>query len=84
MLTGTLGLQSPAWRLLCLGATISSVVAAITTNLSKSLEIGSKILQAQTCDAKLEGLVTLIELEHIELREATSQYAQHLTAVPFL
>src|SRR5262245_60948010 len=35
-LTQTLGLSSPAWRLLCAAASVSSVVATVSTQLLKS------------------------------------------------
>lgn len=83
-LTETFGLASPAWQLLCLGATVCSVAAAITTNLSKSHDLGARIAQAQACDAKLEGLETLIELNQVDIEEATAQYAASLSAIAFL
>ena len=83
-LTQAFGTSSPAWQLLCLGATVCSVAAAITTNLSKSHELGSKIVHAQTADAKLEGLEALLDMDQIDIQEATTQYAQHLTGVAFL
>jgi len=83
-LTKTLGLASPAWQLLCLGATGCSVAAAIATNLSKSHDISSKILRAQTADAKLEGLETLVEAGQIPLEKGFTHYAQTLTETPFL
>jgi len=83
-LTGTLGLTSPVWQLLCLAATVCSVAAAIATNMSKSHETVSKILRAQTCDAKLEGLETLIDMDQIDLQKASSLYTQYLPEISFI
>ena len=69
---------------MCLGAAICSVSATITTNMSKSDETASKILKAQTCDAKLEGLETLIELEQIDAAKASALYTQYLPEVSFI
>ncbi|TQV86420.1 hypothetical protein [Aliikangiella coralliicola] len=83
-LTGTLGLTSPVWQLMCIGAAVCSLGATITTNMSKSDETASKILRAQTCDAKLEGLETLIEMEQIDAAKASSLYTQYLPEVSFI
>ena len=83
-LTETLGFTSPAWQLLCLGATLCSISAAIATNMSKSHEITAKILQAQTCDAKLEGLATLMEMDQIDIAKASALYAQYLPEIAFI
>lgn len=83
-LTGTLGFTAPVWQLLCLGATICSVSAAIATNMSKSHEIASRILRAQTCDVKLEGLETLLEMDQIDMAKASSLYTQYLPEISFI
>lgn len=83
-LTEVLGLSSPIWQLLCLGATACSVSAAIATNMSKSHDIASKILRAQTCNAKLEGLETLVKIEQIDIAEASSLYTKYLPEVSFI
>lgn len=82
--TDIFGLNSPTWQLLCLGATGFSVAAVIATNLSKSHDVASKIQRAQTADAKLEGLETLIEMDHIDAEKASSLYVQYLNDIPFL
>lgn len=61
-----------------------SVSAAIATNMSKSHDIASKILRAQTCDAKLEGLETLVEIEQIDIAKASSLYTEYLPEVSFI
>ena len=83
-LTETLGLTSPVWQLLCLGATGCSVAAVIATNMSKSHEIATRLLRAQATDAKLEGLETLIEMDQIGIEKASSLYIQYLDDIPFL
>ena len=75
-LTETLRLESPVWQLLCLVATLCSIAAAIATNMSKSHDIASKILRAQTGDARLEGLETLLELDQIDVAKASSLYVE--------
>lgn len=83
-LTETLGLKSPVWQLLCLGSTICSVTAAIATNMSKSHAIASKILSAQACNAKLEGLELLIEMNQVDAEKSAALYTQYLTEISFV
>lgn len=83
-LTNTLELTSPVWQLLCLAATVCSVSAVIVTNISKSHGIATNILRAQTCNAKLEGLETLLEMEQVELNKATTLYTDYLNEISFL
>jgi hypothetical protein len=40
--------------------------------------------KAQTSDAKLEGLETLIELGQIDLPKAAIQYTQYISEIPFV
>jgi hypothetical protein len=62
-LSEVFGTELPAWQLLCFGAMVCSVAATIATNLSKSHEVSSKLMLAQTCNAKLEGLQSQTELK---------------------
>jgi len=82
LISNALGLSSPAWQLLCLAATIFSVTATIAINMSKSSDIRSKIDSARGCEAKLEGLQTLLELKQIEIAQAASLYSNYLTEIP--
>ena len=82
LISDSFGLTSPAWQLLCLAATIFSVTATIAINMSKSSDIRSKIDSARGCEAKLEGLQTLLELKQIEIQQAASLYASYLTEIP--
>lgn len=83
-LTETFGLTLPIWQLLCFGAMICSIAVTITTNLSKSQEITSKVMKAQACDAKLEGLETLVEIGRVDIDSASEQYINALTDIPFI
>ncbi len=72
----------PVWQVLCLLATLLSVSAVISNGMLKSNDLASKIAQVRSCDAKLEGLETMLELEQIKLDQATSLYTQYLTEIP--
>jgi hypothetical protein len=40
----------------------------------KSHDTASEIASVRSCDAKLEGLATMLELSQIELKQAVSLY----------
>ena len=79
-----LGGPDNVWRPLCLLAMIFSVVAAISVNLGKSRNAENRIISAETCNAELEGLQTLIEYRQVPLDEAVRMYQQSVAKVPFL
>ncbi len=76
--------QLPIWQLLCFAAMLCSVCATIATNLSKSHDVTAKLVQAQVCNAKLEGLHSQIELKTLDVKQATDQFAKLLTEVSFV
>jgi len=41
-------------------------------------------MKAQACDAKLEGLETLVEIGRVDVDSATDQYVTALTDIPFI
>jgi hypothetical protein len=60
------------------------LVATISANIYKSRDIATRLSKAQTSDAKLEGLETLIELGQIDLPKAAIQYTQYISEIPFV
>ena len=83
-LTETLELPIPIWQLLCFGAMICSIAATIATNMSKSHETTARVLKAQTCESKLEGLETLLEVGSVDTESASAQFADAIKDVPFV
>lgn len=79
---GLVSFGIPVWQVLCLLATLLSMSAVITNGLLKSNDLTSKIAQVRGCDAKLEGLEIMLDLEQIDLKQATSLYTQYLTEIP--
>jgi hypothetical protein len=55
-LNETFGLTSPAWQVLCAGAALCSLAAAISTQLLKSHAIDEHVARAEAVRAKLEAL----------------------------
>jgi len=86
-LMDALGASSPStisWRVLFALAAMFSLVSAIAANLYKSHDIASNLNKARACDAKLEGLETLLELNRITLDDAATQYTQFLPDISFI
>jgi MFS family permease len=73
-LTQIAGLQSPSWRLLCAGAAISSLLAAVATQMLKSTHLEEHVARAQTCRARLEVLDVALLMQHIDVSQATGEY----------
>lgn len=55
-LNETFGLTSPAWQVLCAGAAMCSLAAAISTQLMKSHAVEEHVARAEAVRAKLEAL----------------------------
>ena len=83
-LTQTLSLRSPAWRLLCAAASVSSVLATVATQLLKTNNIEEHVAQAQSCRAKLEVLDVAITLGQLDTAQATAEFLRCLEAASFL
>jgi len=83
-LTGTLGLGSPSWRLLCGAATVCSIMATISTQLLKSDNVEEYVTRAQGCRAKLEVLEAGLALGQVDAQQATSEYLKCVEEAAFL
>jgi hypothetical protein len=80
----TLDQSAPVWRTLCGGALIVSLVAAISTNLSKSQDLNSRVTAAEVCNTELEGLRAFVEFRHLPVEEAVELYQQYVAKIPFV
>lgn len=72
------------WQPLCLLATVVSVIAAISANLSKSKNAESRIVHAEACNAELEGLQALVEFRQCSVEDAVVMYQQYVAKIPFV
>ena len=72
----------PGWQVLCLCASLLSIASVVANGMMKSHDLGSQIASASACDAKLEGLETLLELGQIDLKQAATDYAKYLAEIP--
>ena len=78
------GQDSTVWRVLCLLAMLTSVVAAISANLIRARGAESRIINAETCKAELECLHDLVTFEQVPFPEAVKLYQQYVAKVPFI
>jgi hypothetical protein len=76
--------NSLAWRIPFAMAALFSLLSTIAANLYKSQDIASRLSKAQACDAKLEGLEAFLELNQIDLKDAATQYTQHISEISFV
>ena len=83
-LTGTLGLTSPSWRVLCGAASLCSVLATVVTQLLKSHNLEEHVTRAEGCRAKLEVLETGLTLGQIDTKQATTEYLKCVEEASFL
>jgi len=83
-LTVTLGLSSPAWRLLCAAAMICSLTATITTQLMKSHSVEEHVSQAQSARARLEMLEFGLSSREFELAAAAEVCLQCIKDTAFI
>ena len=73
-----------SWRIVFVVASLFSLASAIAANLYKSHDMAANLNKARSCDAKLEGLETLLELNKITLDDAATQYTQFLPDISFI
>ena len=76
--------DSLVWRVLCLGAALLSLAAAVATSLANSAETASQVSAAESCLAELEGLQLSLSLGTVPLNEVLQAYQQAVAKVPFL
>jgi hypothetical protein len=80
----TLEQSSMVWQVLCLAAMLTSIIAAISTNLANSHSVASKVSAAEACNAQLEGLQTALNFGRLSLEDAIQLYQQYATQVAFV
>lgn len=83
-ISDSFGLSQPIWQLLCFGAMLCSIAATLATNLAKSHDVSTKLMQAQLCDAKLEGLHVQTEMQRVDTQEAADLFSRYITETPFV
>lgn len=75
---------STVWRMLCLGAVLFSLAAALATGLANSHEVAAHVSAAEACSAELAGLEAALSIGHLPLDDAVQLYEQYIAKVPFV
>ena len=83
-LTGTFGLTSPAWQLLCGAAAACAVSATVATQLLKSRNVEERLARAESCRAKLDVLELGLATGHLDAAQATSEFIRCVEETAFL
>lgn len=76
--------DSVVWRVLCLGAVLLSVSAALATNFANSHSLADRVSAAETCKAQLEGLQDTLSFGQIAIDDALKLYQQYTAQVAFV
>ncbi|MFF2347057.1 hypothetical protein [Pseudarthrobacter sp. NPDC058119] len=76
--------DSTVWRILCLVAVLCSLTAAVSTGLSNSHELASRVSAAEACSAELEGLAGALAFGHLHPEDAVRLYQQYIAKVAFI
>jgi hypothetical protein len=76
--------SSVVWRVLCLGAVLLSVAAALATNFANSHSLADRVSAAETCRAQLEGLQDTLNFGNIAVDDALKLYQQYVAQVAFV
>ena len=74
----------PVWQLICIGASLSTMVATIATTLRSNHDVSNRLAKAQACEAKLEMLELLVTSKQIETKQAIEKYGEYCADVGFV
>jgi hypothetical protein len=76
--------SSTVWSVLCLGAAVVSVTAAVSAQLNKAHDLRSRIGAAEAAGVMLDGLRTRLEFGRLSTEDAAQEYQDILTGIPFV
>jgi hypothetical protein len=83
-LNQTFGFTSPAWQILCAGAALCSLTAAIATQMLKSHNIEEHVAKAEAVRAKLEAIDLGRVTARLTQEQAATEYSTIIEQASFL
>lgn len=83
-LDATFGLSSPVWQLLCTGAALCSLAAAVSTQLLKSQNIEEHVSKAEGVRARLEILEVGRVTGTLTPEQVAAEYTACVALVSFI
>ncbi|WP_369255257.1 hypothetical protein [Geodermatophilus amargosae] len=75
---------SQVWQVLCLGALVVSVTAAVSAQLNKANDLTSRIGAAEAAGVMLDGLRTRLEYGRLPVKEGAEEYQDIVAGIPFV
>ncbi len=75
---------SNVWQVLCLGALVVSVTAAVSAQLNKANDLTSRIGAAEAAGVMLEGLRTRLEYGRLSVKDGAEEYQDIVAGIPFV
>jgi hypothetical protein len=84
--TTGLSLERPSrvWGILCFGAVVVSVTAAVAAQLTKAHDLRSRIGAAEAAGVMLDGLRTRLEFGRMSIQDAAQEYQDIIAGIPFV
>jgi hypothetical protein len=80
----SLDASETVWEVLCLGALVVSMTAAVSAHLEKTSDLKARIGAAEAAGAMLAGLQARLEYGRLAVKEATQEYRDILAGIPFV
>ncbi|TYP89003.1 hypothetical protein BD833_103159 [Blastococcus xanthinilyticus] len=80
----SLDASQTVWQVLCLGALVVSMTAAVSAHLEKTSDLKSRVGAAQAAGAMLAGLQARLEYGGLAVEEAAQDYQNILAGVSFV
>jgi hypothetical protein len=75
---------SNVWRVLCLGALVVSITAAVSAQLNKANDLSTRIGAAEAAGVMLEGLRTRLEYGRLSVKDGAEEYQDIVAGIPFV
>jgi hypothetical protein len=83
-LDATFGLTAPAWQILCAGAAMCSLAAAIATQMLKSNNVDERVTRAENVKARLEVLDAGRMTGQLTPKQVATEYAACVQEASFI
>ncbi|RFU19188.1 hypothetical protein [Geodermatophilus marinus] len=75
---------SRVWQVLCLGAVVVSITAAVSAQLNRANDLSARIGAAEAAGVMLEGLRTRLEYGGLSVKSGAEEYQDIVAGIPFV
>jgi hypothetical protein len=79
-----LSASSEVWRFLCLVSVLVSALAVYSAGLLNSSKLDEDITAAQAANFEMDGLVTMLEFDGIDIDAAVTLYREYSSRIKFV